>query len=329
MDDLLKVRALTRAINQLKAAPRKVLDRVFARKRREITDRFAIDVISGSETLLPNLSIHDPAVVGTKTGGKTITVEAPRLAEKRFISAADLNAMRAHGQQAATELLADRLNRELTDMRGKIDRTREHYAAGCLAGKILDSDGSTLVDWSLPGTHAVTLAAGDKWSAEGGNPINDIRTWKRLIEDDAANPIISWVAFCGYAAMDALIPKAKEYLVYLAGKQLAEEGRVAKLAEVDIIEYTGSYLDTSGTRQRYVASDAFMLVGLTAEDFEEYYAPVVDLDAPGGVGSGQKANIFFAKSWRKKDPSGVWVKVEARPLPVIHNASCFVAADVV
>ncbi len=329
MDELFTIRALTRAVNQLKAPLRRVLDTVFARKRREITDQFQIDIVAGSETILPNLAVDAPAVVGTRTTEKTFTVAAPRLAEKRFLPAAYLNSLRAMGQAMATQTLAEKLNRELTDMRNKIDRTREHYAAGCLAGKILDADGSTLVDWNLPAEHLVTLEAGDLWSAEGGDPLTDIRTWKRMIEDAAGNVVNRWVAFCGYEAMDALILKAKDYLVYTAGRQLAEEGRIARLAEVDILEYNGSYLDSAGVRQRFVAEDHFKLVGLTSEDFEEYFAPVVDLDAPGGVGAGQPADLFFSKSWRKKDASGVWIKVEARPLPVVHDTRCFIDADVV
>ena len=328
-DEFFTIRALTRAINKLKPAPRKVLDKLFKRSRGELTDDFAIDVVSGTETLLPNLGVSDPATVGGTTERKGMKVTAPRLAEKRFIPAKWFNGLRAFSKAVAVEKVKERLNLELTDMRNKIDRTREHYAAGCLSGKILDSDGSVLVDWLLPATHKITLGAGSKWSEEGGDFMTDLRTWKRLIEDDAANPIIAWFAFCGWQAMDALIPKAKDYMLYVAGDQLAKEGRIAKLAEVDIIEYNGSYIDANGTRQRYVAPDHFMLVGLTEQDFEELYAPVVDLDAPGGVGSGGIPQLFFAKTKQQWDPSGIWVKTESRPLTMVYDANCFVDADVV
>ncbi len=331
MEDLFRVRALTTAVNNLKTPQRKIFGTLFAGKTHMVeTDRIAFDVIGGSEGILRNISIHAPAEVTEKTGRKTVTLQAPRLAHKRFIHTAEMNAMRSYGEQAAVELLANRLNRELTDMRNMVERTLEFWAASVLGGKILDADGTTLVDYNLQSTHKPVLGTNEKWTDSGVNPIKDIRKWKRLIEQDHGGEIQRWIAFVGYEAMDALVTNTAvlDLLKYDAGRTVAEQGDVARLVGCDLIEVTGTYVDSLGQRQPYVPSTHFVLVGYSDDAFDCPYAPVVDSDAPQGVGNLGPGEMFFAKSWPEQDPSGRWVKVEARPLPVLQRPGAVVYAKV-
>jgi len=335
MDNLFKIRILTAAVNAIKAPSRVVYNRIFAGyERMEPTDRLAFDVISGSEKLLGNISIFAPATVDDKTTRKTITLTAPRLSNKRFIATAELNALRAYGA-AGVEMMKDRIAREQKDMRGKHDRTLEFWAVNALKGTIYDSDMATvLVDYNVDATHQPTLLLTDRWSdVADSNPIGNIRAWKKLIEDDSAAAITGWVAFLGGGVMDALLvnPAVRELLKTDKGSQIAESGRIQRLAGVELTEYNGSYIDDAGDRQRYIADDEFLLVGLCDELADVPYAPVVDDDAPGGVGNvgeGGAPAMFFSKSWKKNDPSGRWIKCESRPLPVLKRPGAVVDATV-
>lgn len=330
MDDLFKVRTLTTAVNNLKAPKRPIFSRLFADKMHmEPSDRLAFDIISGSEGILKNISVYAPAQVTEKTGRKTVTVQAPRLAPKRFIHTAELNGVRAYGEQAALELMSNRINRELTDMRNMIDRTLEYWASTVLQGKIVDEDGSTLVDYNMDASHKPTLST--LWTAAESNPINDIRAWKRLIEQDHGGEIQRWIAFVGWEAMDALLGNSAvlDLLRYDSGRTIAETGDVERLAGCEIVEVTGSYVDQSQTRQYFVPQDRFCLVGYSDDAFDCPYAPVVDEDAPQGVGNLEPGQYLFSKSWTEKDPSGRWIKVESRPLPVLQRPGAIVYAKVV
>lgn len=330
MDDLFKVRTLTTAVNNLKVPKRKIFGALYADKMHmELTDRFAFDIVSGSEGILKNISVFAPAQVTDKTGRKTVTVQAPRLAPKRFIHTAELNAARAYHDQVALELMANRVNRELTDMRNMIDRTLEYWAASTLQGKILDEDGTIIVNYNMAAEHQPTATA--LWSEATSNPIQDIRAWKLLIEQDHGGEIERWIAFVGHSAMNALIGNAAvlELLRYDSGRTIAETGDVAKLVGCEIIEVTGSYVDSAGTRQYFVPADRFVLVGYSADAFDCPYAPVVDDDAPQGVGNLESGEYIFAKSWSVKDPSGRWLKAESRPLPVLQRPGAVVFAKVV
>jgi hypothetical protein len=329
VDSIFRTRALTAAINQMRPVRTRVLDRVFPRKKRQLTDRFAWDIKSSNERLLSNIRVEAPAEVQDKTGRKTVTCEAPRYSPKRFISAGDLNAMRAHGTQDGPELLKERVADEQFDMRGDVDRTREFQAVKAIQGTVVDKTGATIVDYNFPAAQKPVLAGAALWTDAGSDPLANIRAWKKLIADEHA--VDGFAAFCGSGAMDAMLNNSAllELLKYTVGKQVADEGRIAHLAGVQIDEYFGTYKTDAGVRTQLMPDDAFILVGLGPDVAAELYAPVVDLKAPGGVGSGQAASVFFSKSWEVEDPSGRWIKAEARPLPVLFRPGCVVHATVI
>ncbi|OGG93586.1 MAG: hypothetical protein A2527_11810 [Candidatus Lambdaproteobacteria bacterium RIFOXYD2_FULL_50_16] len=330
MDNLFSTRALTAAVNLIKPAPTLILDQVFAKKKRQLTDRFAWDVKSHSERVLKNIEVHEPAQVADNSGFKTITCRAPRFAEKRLINAHDLNAMRAFGEQANVELLKERIGQEQVDMKRKIDLTREFMAAKALSGQVVDDAGTVLVDYNFAAGQTPILTGTNLWTDAASSPLKNIRAWKKLISQEAGN-VPKFVAFCGSDAMDALMSNqsALEMLKYTQGAQLAEQGRVLTFGGAEIHEYYGSYVDANNVRQDLIPADHFVLVGLADDAFAELTAPVVDFESEAGVGSGKPGEFFFSKSWKMDDPSGRWVKVEARPLPVLHRPECVVYAKVV
>lgn len=329
MDSIFKTRALTEAVNALHPVPTTILDNVFARKSRQITDRFAWDVRTNSRKVLKSLKVSEEATVQNIQGRTTLTCEGPRFAEKALIKASDLNQLRAFGSQAGAQMLSDMVAENLLNLRGMIDRTREFMACKALTGTVVDADGTTLVTYSLGTGHSPVLAGVNKWDDDQANPLVNIRAWKKLIATDVGGTVDRFVAFCGTDAMDALLssPAVAELMKYVSGSQIAEKGRIARLAEVDIVEYFGVY-DNAGTITDMIAADKFVLVGVSDQNAAELFAPCVDLRDPEGVGSGKAAAMFFSKSWEQEDPSGRWIKVEARPLPVLYKPSCVVYADV-
>jgi hypothetical protein len=326
MDNLFKIRTLTTAVNMMYDPSMVFYNRYFAGKARgEISDRLAFDVITGSQKILANLSIYAPATVTDKTSRKTMTLTAPRLSSKRHIAAAELNAMRGYGIQAGTEMLASRLAREQRDMMAEHWRTLEFWAANAMKGRIYDSDMKTLmVDYLLDSTHRVTLSGTDLFSDASCDPIALIREWKRKIKQDSGGPITGWTLYVGYEVQDYLLKNTRvlNLLQYNGGNKavrIAEMGDIAKLVDCEIIEHDSSYLDASGTRRYFVGSDEIVLIAEAPDLTDMPYAPIVDFDAPGGVGNGGSGQLWFSKSWDEKDPSGRWIKIEGRPLPVLQR----------
>jgi len=330
LETLFVCRVLTAAINMIKPVKTRILDKVFPNKVRLLTDAFQWDIESGSETLLSNLRSGDAAQIASLKGRSTVTCNGTRFAEKRLIRAADIAKMRAFGEQVAVELLSERTNKELADIRRKVDLTREFMAAKAVQGVVVDAAGVTLVDYGFSGANAPTLAAKNKWTDGESNPIKNIRAWKKTIIQ-AVGEVDAFFAFCGTAAMDALLsnPAVQELIKYRMGDMVAEQGTIAHLAGVDIEEILTSYLDSGSVRQPMIPDNKFILVGVSAQNAGEIYAPPEDFDDPNGVNTGRPASMFFAKSWVQEDPSGRWIKGEARPLPVLFKPECIVSATVI
>ncbi|MBT0666339.1 major capsid protein [Geobacter pelophilus] len=327
MDQIFKTRVLVIAINKMRPFTTRALDLVFGRKKGQLSSMFAWDIKASNERVLKNLRVTDAAQVTNGVKRKTVTCEAPRFSEKRFIGADKLDAARKAGEQGV-ELMKEKVADEQFDMRGDVDRTREFMAVKCLSGQVVDESGTVIVDYNFPAAQKPVLAAGSKWSEGGTDPIVNIRAWKKYISQRVA--VDKFVAICGSDAMDALIGNEAvgDKLKWAAGKQIAEEGRIAFLAGTQIDEYFGTYRDADGNIQEMVPANAFILVGIGADTAAELYAPVVDLDDEAGVGSGKEPNIFFSKAWDEKDPSGKWIKVESRPLPVLFQPECVIYATV-
>lgn len=338
MDNLFKSRVLTASVNEMRTDVKMLIYDRFFRGKERMSDSslLAFDIIFGSEKLLPNISVSAEATVTTQTGRRTVTMKAPRLASKRFIEAAYFDSIRGYGQQVKTEMVKDKIAREQADMKGEHDRTLEYWAASAMKGVILDSDLTTeLVNYNVDPTHKPVLAGAALWTDSASDPIQDISNWKQLIEDDAQTGIDGWVAYCGKGAMDAMV-KNERVLAMLAetskDKIARMTGQIDMLDGVEIIKYTGSFIHTDGTRKRFIDDNQFLLIGVCNNMTDTPYAPIVDMNIQGGIGNVNSAGrglMFFSKSWEKNDPSGRWIKNEARPLPVLKRPGAIVDAQVI
>ncbi|WP_319405142.1 major capsid protein [uncultured Desulfosarcina sp.] len=335
MDDLFRVRTLTQAVNAIPASNRKIYNRIFTGKERgQTSDLMAFDVITGSEGILKTISVMAPATVDDKTSRKTVTLKAPRLSNKRFIHVAELNSIRAMGE-IGVETMKRRIAIELKDMRNKHDRTLEFWAVGALKGMIYDSDlSSVLVDYNVDGSFHPVLTGNSLWTDPASNPITTLRAWKKQIEDNIGTTVLEWVAFLGSQVMGALLEHSGvlAYLIDDKGSEIAENGRISRLAGIELIECNHSFRDESDVLHRLIDPDSFLLVGVCDDLVEVMIAPVVDDDAPFGVGNVNEKNmpqLFFSKSWKKKDPSGRWIKCESRPLPVLRRPGGVIFAKAV
>lgn len=338
MDNLFKSRVLTASVNEIKTdVPMKIYDRLFRPKEHlEDSSLIAFDIIFGSERLLPNLKVTDEATVTSHTGRKTVTVEAGRLADKRLIPAAYFDKLRGYGEQFKRERASVKIAREQNDMKGEHDRTLEFWAASAIQGVIYDSDLTTeLVNYNVDATHKPVLAGGDLWSdPDNSYPLRDLAAWRRLIKRDAKAVITEWIGYCGENVMPNLL-KNKNVLSFLSEKRLdviaTETDTIERLGKVELVEYDDYFEHTDGTLKQAIDANTFVLIGVCEEVVDAPFAPVIDMEQPGLVGnitSEGEGLMFFSKSWPEKDPSGRWVKNEARPLLVLKRPGAVIVATV-
>ena len=325
MDNLFKTRTLTTSINAMRKPGQRIFQTHFAPVMNWLPgSRIAWDIISGSEKVLSSIRVDAPATVGAKTSRKTITMESPRLSEKRLINNYEILDMRRYGDQLAAELMKTRIAREQEDLRNEFDRTLEFWAAFALRGKIYDADTTTvLVDYNMQSSHIITNLTTQKWTDPASTIVTNLRAWRRLIEIDSSHTITGWKLWTGWKAMDCMLNsnEIRDLLKYQVGPQLLNDARIARIDGIDIEEYNATYIDINGTRQSFIAPNDVILVGQGPDVFDcPYLSAVADED--------MLRQFFYSKSWTQEDPAGRWIYGENRCVPALKRPDAVVRATV-
>lgn len=323
-------RVLSRTIQEIKRVKTNVLDKVFGNRDRQVSAKLEFDVVHDTERILTALSSE--ASARTEESGKktNVVIDAPRFATKRRIKASRLGQLRADGT-VDPEILANEIARIQADMRNSYDRTREFMAVKAITtGIVTDGSGVELVDYGLAAGQLITLVGNAQWSdLVNSDPSANIETWKKVITDEIG-AVDGFAGFIGEAASINLTnnQKVRDLIKNQGGVQLLNDGRLGNLGGVEIDKVPGTYLDSAGTRFDMMNTDMFVLVGLVPDGAAELFAPTEDFADPNGVGKGRPASEIFSKMWEQEDPSGLWIKAESKPLPVLLRPGIIVAVIV-
>ena len=333
--DIFHWRSLTQAIIQIRAAGRLLQDKIFRTTDTHYSEDIDVDVVVGGQKIAPFVSPVDGGVVIAKLGQQMKTIKAPRIRLKKPLSAKDLLTVRTPGSQlyaAEAQELAEYQRRKVAleqkDLKNMILRTTEWMCAQALSGSLSVTQENVAfeIDYGLPSAHKPVLGSGSKWTEAGGKPVDDIRTWKRLVEQ--ALGYSTNIAIAGCDAVDALLGNAQvqnlldNRRISIGQLSIEQPQFIGTISGVDIFEYNAGY-DVDGTYTPFIPADKFVLIATEAR-FVLHYGLIIDLEA--GV---QVAKPFFSKSWMEKDPSARWLLVESRPLPVPGEPEAIVYADVV
>ena len=309
-----------------------------------------ITIEKGKRKLAPFVS---PRAEGRtlKRDGRTVKSYAiPLLKPKRVTNAEDLvkrnNGSSIYTPENLMQKSAEELGKDLVELTNSIVRRVEWMAAQALttgkitvSGVVDDGDDSAVVDdevdFNMDSTHKITLTGAALWTASTGNPIKDLRDWKRLIAKDSG--LSARVVVFGSSVAEAFVNN--DNVKGSLSNRRIEQGQInpQELPEgvtywgylndpgLDIYSYDEWYLDDNGVEQPMIPVD-HLVMGSTNARATQHYGPILDMDA---IEQGMAINKYFPKSWRKKDPSARFVMVQSAPLTIPHQIDAFVTAKVV
>ncbi len=328
-DDLFKPATLTQVVNNIVTPQRKVYDLLFKGKERMCdSDILQWDIINAPERILENRGINEPIVASDNATREVKTLQAPRLTDGKTITASFLRDLRKYGGgPMEREQLKDAIARETKDVKMAFDRTLEYWANKLLETfKIYDSDGTTvLYEYDIPTGHddpAVTE-----------NPIADLTNdLCPLIRQDAFTEINKFYLLVGKTVYQHLLTNihVRESLQYQFGKALYNGALPAIGADmVEIVPIYSTFqrktAPNTWTRVANLTATSAVLVGVADDMVEVPYAPPVQLEGAGVVGSPvSNAGMFWADSEFKKNPSAYHMYFEGRPCPVLKRPGCVI-----
>ncbi len=341
MHHLFQHMKMTTAIDEIRTTEMPVYNRYFRPVARAATStKIQFDVLTGEMKLLPNISPRSQATVIDNGGRKTITIAAPRYADSFKILDADLEELRKFGD-LGPEMMKDEIRRKMKLLRGPHDMTMEYNACNLLTqGKILDSDGSELLDYGLDVAHKPVLAGNDLWSdTTNSKPTADIREWKRLIIKDLLGvPVTRWEALAGWEASGYLQdhPTVRDIIKETESRQIVREDAMDyRIKGVEVMEYNTEYVPESGVPAAFIPQDMFILIGICDQWVDAQFAPIMDSTVKDGVGNvAPNANgkirmvPYMAKPTRQENPGAWEIVAEQRQLVIIKRVAAIVAATV-
>lgn len=298
------------------------------------TTSVAIDIANGVLNLLPMRPRGGPASVGTRERQNLQAFVVPHIPHDDSVLALDVQNMLARAPQLGLESVIGAVNRKLITMRRKHAITLENLRMGALKGRILDYDGTVVIDlFARFGVTEKTIdfALGTATTDVGGK----LRELSGYMEDSLMGDTMTGVHgfasptwFAKYIA-HASVKDAFKFYTSTQDPNRQDVRRGFSYQGVTIEEYRGSatYLNADGTTStvtRFIPDGdvRFFPIG-TGETFVNWWAPPDFVDEVN-TAPGLDSQVFVAPLERMKFGKGVDVHTESNPLPLCKRPNLLV-----
>lgn len=309
LQDLFTVSSLSAAVNKLPTIPSKVGSMGLFEEKGITTTSVVIDEYEGRLVLVPNTSRNaDPAPI--KGGNRARrTFETLHLPITRPLLPSQLQGIASFGQETAALPQATVINDQLQEMKNSIESTREFQRVGALRGKLLDADGSVLVDlFEEFGVEQkkVTVALG----TASTNVRKACLDAKRHAESKLGGVMVKgFRSLCGPDWFDAFTDHEKVKAAF-ANYQEAQDRIGGDLRSgftfggIEFIEY-----DVTVSGQRFIPSNVAQVFPVGQGVFKMFNAPANYNETVNTIGL-----PFYSKAEERKLGKGWDMEAQANPL---------------
>lgn len=304
---------MTEAINTLPATPTIIRSLGIFKPEYLNTTSVAIESKNGVLTLVPAVPRGTPGEPVKSERGTRHSFEMLHLPKHDVVRADDVQNVKAFGSQNKAATVAEKVNDKLADMKSDIEYTREHLMLGAVKGKILDADGTPLVDiYQRFGLTRLSI----NWNlssdaANVGKMIDDTVT--KLSKKRGGEPVKGWYVLCSpefmqavayHKTMTALYERFQDGKMYREG----DTNVGFKHKNLEFIQY--DHVFESGLQIE--AGEAEIIPKGTRKTFREYFAPG---DMANAVNTTAKA--YYASREPLGHGKGFDLEAQSNPLPLL------------
>lgn len=339
--NLFDTRTMLEAVEKMKRSRRFLTTLFFGAPTRNFTTQHVdIDIIKGKRKMAPFVRPNRPGHIVDRAGSVMRSYTPAYVKPKLETTAGLLLNQRSPGEalySARTPLdrAGEQMARDFDELDDQISRREEWMVAQALtSGQVnVVGDGvDDVVDFQMDASHIITEAT--PWTDAGGDPIGNLRKYKRLIAKDSGRT--GAAAVLSVEAADAMLdnedfrkkldtrridlgmirpeelPDGVTYLGYLR-----DPG-------IDLYTYEEWYLDDNGVEQPMIPPGG-LVVGPTTSRCSMLYGAIQDVRAIEGA-------LFdvdrYPKSWIEDDEGVRFLSMQSAPLPGYHEPDAFVFATV-
>lgn len=314
-------------------------DGFFPETDEQETKKIYFDKETVSRRVTPFVAPVRSGRVVERRGFETDSFEPAYVKDKRVFEPDEFVEVRRAGERIGGEMSpASRrdqaLTREMDDQREMFARREEQMAAELLRTGAVTVQGDGFptrnVDFQRDASLTVTESGTDLWSDSAANPVDLLEDYAQLMADangGAATDVVMaqnvWqVARTKQAVKDALNREFAQQSNIELGPMAGKVRLIGQLGDFRIWVYTATYIDESGSTQKFVPDNYLYMVN--AEDLMgvRTYGIIRDEDA------GLESLRFFEKSWTEEDPSVRYLLFQSAPLLVPYRVDCTLSAQV-
>lgn len=311
--------SLTKAINEQPHLPTRIGDSGLFHEEGVTTTTVQIEK-QGTKLVL--VQSADRGAPGVKIKGdkrKKIPFNVIHLPQEATIMADEVGGLVAFGSENQAETVSNYVNKRLAKMRRNNDATIEYHRVGAIQGKILDADGTELIDlYASFGltkqTHSLVL----------GTATTKVKTKlleaKRKIEEKLGGAMVSgWKCYCSASFFDKFTGHAtveKAYERWSDGESLRADNRKGfDFAEINFEEYRGKVGDVD-----FIPDGKAILIPLgIPEMFATYFAPANYVETVNTMGL-----PYYAKQELLPFDKGVEIEAQSNPLSINTMPDCVI-----
>lgn len=331
--DVFHYRTLTKGINEITTRPNfltnLILNHPAARAPLYFpTKTVEFDVKTGSQNILPFMKRRDRAIMQLLPQYTHHIVEPPTLKHGDDLVYDEIFTERWFDELALSNSIARnhvmmRINEIQTNLRERIENTIEWMLAQILtSGKITYSGDNDRFEFDFNVPTAFLDATATWKDATAITPLEDIRTWKKLI--NKATGFSNFIALATPDVAEALMDNtaiASKLDKRSDGSSIGFDfPRIGVLNGITIYEFDEQVIGHAGTEiDLQGASDYFIL--LAPEAIRMYYAASFNRQGP-------VMDKYYSWSEETKDPEGFKIYAQSHPVPVLEYRMGMVRATV-
>ena len=312
-DDAFKLLPLSDALSNRPRTPTKIGDRGFFEENGITTLEVGIEMVNGVITLVPAQPRGGPAVVKGLQPRNVRKLGATHLPQRTALYADEVVGLRAFGSETEVAVAQARLMEKLDVCKTDNDVTLEWQRMGAIKGKVLDSDGTSVI-MDLFGEFGVTQQTLNfNLDVTTTNVRKKCVDAKRLME-----AALGAVSFAGAEAiaspefMDALVDHENVKRAYeqhsAAMAQFTEDMREAfRYGGIDFWEYNGQV----GAQRMVEAGCAYLVPRGVPRMLRTHFSPANTMDAIGTRGL-----PYYVSLERLPHDVGIEAFVQSNPLHI-------------
>lgn len=311
-NDAFKLTALTAAINNQPATPRRLATLGLFAEESVATTSVWIEQQNGSLRLVQTSERGAPSAPGSNETRTGRGFKVPHLRVPNSVKADEIQNVRAFGSETELETIQAVVNKKLAKDRRDLEATQEYHRIGAIKGVILDADATSVI-YDLYDEFDIVQVEVDMHLDDDATDVRVKTIQAKRESEDALGDAAStgYRVFCGRAFFDALIghPEVKDAYKLWNGSEMLRNDPRGGFMFGDVIweEYRGKVGSTA-----FIGDDeAYLVPEGVADLFVTYFAPADYVETANTLGL-----PFYAKQEPMPMGRGVALESQSNPLSI-------------